>query len=93
MPGRPALACHAPGERRIEALLAHVASVARVSMPGRLPVELRAQLDETIAFTLQEPAGEARNEALVGLTGIRFGLFRAAPAYQPHEPEQGRIAA
>jgi uncharacterized membrane protein YccC len=77
----------------IEALLARLASVSRVSSAGRLPVELLAQLDDTIAFTLQEPAGEARNEALVGLTGIRFGLFREAPAYQPHEPEQRRMAA
>ena len=79
----------------IEALLARVASVARANIASRFPVELLAQLDETIAFTLQESAGEARNEALAGLTGIRFGLFREAPAYayQPHEPEQGRIAA
>ncbi|KRQ98101.1 FUSC family protein [Bradyrhizobium valentinum] len=77
----------------IEALLARLASVSRVNMAGRLPVELLAQLDETIAFTLQEPAAKARDEALVGLTGIRFGLFREAPAYQTHEPEQGRMAA
>jgi uncharacterized membrane protein YccC len=77
----------------IEALLVRLASVSRINIAGRLPVELLAELDETIAFTLQEPAGEARNEALVGLTGIRFGLFREAPAYQPHEPEQRRMAA
>ena len=77
----------------IEALLARLASVSRVNIAGGVPVELLAQLDDTIAFTLQEPAGEARNEALVGLTGIRFGLFREAPAYQPHEPEQRRMAA
>jgi uncharacterized membrane protein YccC len=77
----------------IEALLARLASVSRVNVAGRFPVELLTQLDDTIAFTSQEPAGEARNEALVGLTGIRFGLFREAPAYQPHEPEQGRMAA
>jgi uncharacterized membrane protein YccC len=77
----------------IEALLARLASVSRVNIAGGVPVELLAQLDDTIAFTLQEPAGEARNEALVGLSGIRFGLFREAPAYQPHEPEQRRMAA
>jgi uncharacterized membrane protein YccC len=77
----------------IEALLARLASVSRVKIAGPLPVELLAQLDETIAFTSLEPADDARNEALVGLTGIRFGLFREAPAYQPHEPEQRRMAA
>jgi len=82
-----------PARASIEALLARLASVSRVNIAGRFPVELLAQLDDTIAFTLQEPAGEARNEALVGLTGIRFGLFREGPAYQRHEPEQGRMAA
>jgi len=77
----------------IEVLLARLALVSRVNIAGGVRVELLAQLDDTIAFTLQEPAGEARNEALVGLTGIRFGLFREAPAYQPHEPEQRRMAA
>jgi uncharacterized membrane protein YccC len=82
-----------PARAVIEALLARLASVSRVNIAGRLPVELLAQLNETIAFTLQEPAGEARNEALVGLTGIRFGLFQEEPPYQPHEPEQRRMAA
>jgi uncharacterized membrane protein YccC len=82
-----------PVRASIEALLAHLAAVCRVNIAGRLPVELLAQIDETIAFTSLEPAGEARNEALVGLTGIRFGLFREAPAYRPHEPEQRRMAA
>jgi uncharacterized membrane protein YccC len=82
-----------PARAAIEALLARLAPICRTYTAGRLPVELLAQLDDTIAFTLQQPAGEARNEALVGLTGIRFGLFREAPAYQPHEPEQERMAA
>jgi uncharacterized membrane protein YccC len=82
-----------PARAAIEALLARLAPIFRTYTAGRLPVELLAQLDDTIAFTLQQPAGEARNEALVGLTGIRFGLFREAPAYQPHEPEQRRMAA
>lgn len=77
----------------IDGLLARLASAFRAHTAGRLPDELVGPLDETIAFTLQEPAGEARNEALAGLTGIRIGLFREAPAYQPHEPEQRRMAA
>jgi hypothetical protein len=82
-----------PARAAIEALLVRLAPICRTYTAGRLPVELLAQLDDTIAFTLQQPAGEARDEALVGLTGIRFGLFREAPAYQPHEPEQWRMAA
>jgi uncharacterized membrane protein YccC len=77
----------------IEALLAGLASTFRTHMAGRLPDQLVAGLDATIAITLQEPAGEARNEALIGLAGIRSGLFPDAPAYQPHEPEHRRMAA
>ena len=37
------------------------------------------RLDGTIAFTLQESAGETRDAALVGLAGVRSGLFPDAP--------------
>ena len=60
---------------------------------GPLPDELLGQLDSTIAFTLQEPAGEARNEALIGLAGIRSGLFREAPPISRMQPEQREMAA
>jgi hypothetical protein len=42
---------------------------------------------------LREGASADRNEALIGLAGIRAGLFPQAAPYQPHEPEQGRMAA
>src|SRR5262249_26955217 len=77
----------------IDALLAGLASVFRTHTVGRLPNELAERLDGTIASVLQEPAGEAHDDALLGLAGIRTGLFPEAPAYEPHEPEQRRIAA
>ena len=45
------------------------------------------------AATLQEPAGDTRNAALIGLVGLRCGLFPEAPAYQPHKPDHRRLAA
>jgi uncharacterized membrane protein YccC len=77
----------------IDALLARLASVCQNHMVGRLPDELVGQIDGAIAFTLQEPAGEARNEALIGLAGIRCALFPEAPKLEPHETEQRKIAA
>ena len=77
----------------IDSLLASLASAFRTHTGGRLPHELVAGLDDTIASTLQEPAGEARDGALIGLAGIRAGLFPTAPAYEPHAPEPRRMAA
>jgi uncharacterized membrane protein YccC len=71
----------------IDALLGSLGSVFRAHTTGPLPDELIGRLDDTIALTLQQPAGEARNEALLALTGIRSGLFPAAPGYEPHDAE------
>lgn len=77
----------------IDELLARLANAFRGHVAGRLPDELVGRLDATIASTLREPAGEDRNEALLGLAGIRAGLFPDAAPYQPQQYEQGRMAA
>lgn len=77
----------------IEAFLAHLASICRNQMVAPLPDRLVGQLDNTIAFALQEPSAEARDEVLMGLAGIRSGLFPDSPAYQPLEIEHRTIAA
>ena len=77
----------------INAVLAHLASVCQTHVAGRLPDEMVGELDSTIAFTLQEPAGEARNEALIALTGIRCALFPEAPTHELHEADQRRMVA
>jgi uncharacterized membrane protein YccC len=82
-----------PARAAMQALLARLASVCRTHMVGRLPDELLGQLDSTIPFTLQEPASECRNEALIGLAGIRFGLFPEAPTYKPLQSEPREMAA
>jgi uncharacterized membrane protein YccC len=77
----------------IGAFVAHLASVCRTQPFVRLPDELVGRLDSTIASTLQEPASEARNEALLGLAGIRSGLFPEAPTYKPLQLGPQGIAA
>src|SRR4029077_17982064 len=75
----------------IDALLARLSSRFAAPSAGRLPDEVLGQLDSTIPFTLQEPASEARSEALIALGGIRSGLFPEASAYQPLPPEPREI--
>jgi uncharacterized membrane protein YccC len=77
----------------IDGLLGRLATTFQAGVTGRLPEELVGRLDDTIESTLREPASEDRNAALLGLTGIRAGLFPDAAPYQPHQHEQRRIAA
>jgi uncharacterized membrane protein YccC len=77
----------------IDTFLTHLALVCRTGTVNRLPDELTAELDTTIAFTLQEAPGAVRDSALIGLAGVRAGLFPQVPAYQPQEVEHRRIAA
>jgi uncharacterized membrane protein YccC len=77
----------------IDGLLARLAAAFGSHATGPLPEELIGRLDSTIASTLREAASEDRNEALIGLAGIRAGLFPDTAPYQPHEQEPGRAAA
>ena len=77
----------------IEAFLARLAPICRTHTAGPLPDGLVGQLDDTIASTLQESSGEARDQVLMGLAGVRSGLFPESPAYRPREIEHRRIAA
>jgi uncharacterized membrane protein YccC len=77
----------------IDTFLAHLASACRNHAASRLPDGLVGQLDSTIAFTLRDPAGEPRDAALIGLAGIRTGLFPDAPTYQPLLSGQREMAA
>jgi len=90
---RASLGLSRASKEAIEALLTRLATACRLHVVGPLPSELLVQLDSTIAFTLQEPAGAVRNEALIGLAGIRSGLFPHGAAYEPHEQEQRTMAA
>ncbi len=77
----------------IGAFISYLASVFRTYPVVRLPDELVGRLDSTIASTLQEPPSEARDEALVGLAGIRSGLFPEGPTYKPLQLGPQEMAA
>jgi ABC-type iron transport system FetAB ATPase subunit len=77
----------------IDALLARFVSAFQRQNAGHIQAELVGQLDDIISSVLQQSAGEARNDALIALDGIRLGLFPETMAYQPHESEQRSMAA
>ncbi|WP_284275287.1 FUSC family protein [Bradyrhizobium iriomotense] len=77
----------------VEAFFARLAPICRTHTAGPLPGGLVEQLDSTIAATLREPSSEARDHVLIGLTGVRSGLFPESPVYQPQQIESGTIAA
>lgn len=75
----------------IEAFFSRAAAIC--SQAGPLPDALVEQLDSAIALTLQDSPGEPRDGVLLGLTGIRAGLFPQSPAYQPQAIEPGIAGA
>jgi uncharacterized membrane protein YccC len=78
---------------RIDDMLARLASDCRAHTGGPLPYDLVRSLDMAMAAALHEPAGNTRNAALMGLIGIRCGLFPEARADQLHVLDQRRLAA
>jgi uncharacterized membrane protein YccC len=77
----------------IDELFTRLAALGRTHGVSRISAELVGHIDDTIASTLRDAASEQRNEALIGLAGIRAGLFPEAAPYQPHSHEQRRVAA
>ena len=77
----------------IDDFLARLAAACRTRKDGPLPNDLVERLDATLTNTLREPAGDARNNAVMDLVGIRCALFPAATTYLPPQPDQGRLAA
>ena len=76
-----------------ETFFARLAVTCRTHTAGPLPNGLVGQLDSTIALILREPSSEARDQVLMGLGGVRSGLFPDSPAYQPLQLEHRTIAA
>ncbi|MGY8684758.1 FUSC family protein [Bradyrhizobium sp. UFLA05-153] len=76
-----------------EAFFARLAMICRTHTAGPLPDGLVGQLDDTIALILQESSSDTRDQVLMGLGGVRSGLFPESPAYQPLELEHRTVAA
>ena len=66
----------------IDDMLAALAIAARKHAAGAMPGELLERIDTALLRTVEEPAGKPREDALIGITGIRRGLFPHAAAYR-----------
>jgi uncharacterized membrane protein YccC len=77
----------------IDDMLDQLAGVSRAHVSGRLPADLLARIDLALAEALNEPDAEVRQDTLLGLTGIRRGLFPDAAAYRPQAPDPWSLAA
>ena len=53
---------------------------------GPMPPELLTHIDAALAEAITGSGDSVREDALIGLVGIRRGLFPDAPAYQPEAP-------
>jgi hypothetical protein len=54
---------------------------------GSMPPALLPSIDLALAEAITESSGEVREDALIGLVGIRCALFPDASAYHPHAPD------
>lgn len=82
---RLAPAAKAAVERLLEALARHFRAPAARAGDDLLGA-VDAALDATLSAALAEPGDPAHRAAMMGLVGIRRGLFPAAPPYQPPRP-------
>jgi uncharacterized membrane protein YccC len=73
----------------IDSMLTALAVAARKHAGGVMPAEVLKRIDIALARTVEEPAGKPREDALIGLTGIRRGLFPNAAAYGGEPIGQG----
>ncbi|KJC57101.1 fusaric acid transporter [Bradyrhizobium sp. LTSPM299] len=71
----------------IDAMLDDFAAVFRAHGNEAMPVELLSRIDAAVAEAVKDPNDRARDDALLGLVGIRRSLFPNAPAYQPRPEE------
>ncbi|SDS83308.1 FUSC family protein [Bradyrhizobium canariense] len=77
--------------RAIDAMLDRLAAAFRGHDGGPMPPELLPSIDLALAEAMIESGDNVREDALIGLVGIRRGLFPDAPAYQPEAPDPARV--
>ncbi|WP_426425453.1 FUSC family protein [Bradyrhizobium genosp. A] len=71
----------------IDDMLDQLAIACRNYAGGGMPRELLTSVDRALAQAVKDPNDNAREDALIGLVGIRRGLFPDAPAYRPRAGE------
>ena len=67
----------------IDDMLDQLAIACRNYAGGGMPSQLLTSVDRALAQAVKDPNDSAREDALIGLVGIRRGLFPDAPAYRP----------
>ena len=67
----------------IDDMLDRLAVACRGYAGDGMPAELLTSVDRALAQAVKDPNDSAREDALIGLVGIRRGLFPDAPAYRP----------
>jgi uncharacterized membrane protein YccC len=73
--------------RAMDDLLDQLAVAFRSHAGGPMPPELLTHVDLTLTKAMTEVDDDTREDALIGLEGIRRGLFPGALAYQPETPD------
>jgi uncharacterized membrane protein YccC len=71
----------------IDDMLDQLAIACRGYAGGGMSRELLTSVDRALAQAVKDPNDSAREDALIGLVGIRRGLFPDAPAYRPRAGE------
>ena len=77
--------------RAIDEMFYDLAAVFRRHEGGEMPAGLLARIDAVVTEVLKDSHDKARDDALLGLVGIRRGLFPGAPPYQS-QPEESFAA-
>jgi len=73
----------APTVQATDAMLDELAAAFRHHDGGAMPSGLLARIDDALGEVMNETRADARDDAVIGLVGIRRALFPAAAAYQP----------
>ncbi|MDA9494579.1 FUSC family protein [Bradyrhizobium sp. CCBAU 11361] len=71
----------------IDDMLDRLAVACRGYAGDGMPAELLTSVDRALAQAVKDPNDSAREDALIGLVGIRRGLFPDAPAYRARAGE------
>ncbi|WP_316398130.1 FUSC family protein [Bradyrhizobium sp. 33ap4] len=77
--------------RAIDDMLDDFAAAFRARADQAMPAELLSCIDAALTAVVKDPNERARDDALLGLVGIRRGLFPDAPAYRS-QPEESFAA-
>jgi uncharacterized membrane protein YccC len=77
----------------IDSMLDRLAAAFRSHSGGPMPETLLADIDSALAAAVDDPGADAKEDALLGLVGIRRGLFPESSPYLPDPSATGMQVA